>query len=219
MNSPQQQYARQSAIDDTEEWEHFVASEPNTPTQQVAPERQLVPESRDIFSDSMSMVEDEESEFYSSLSAVLRDRPTASGARTLYDPDAKRDTSKLPCFRIFKGQDCPGKCGYSHDEDVMYKAREAKANDLLSSPFVPANWLAQYANSYANRQRSPAQHQRSGRNASLQRVVDSSSTPAASSAAGFFGLLGDDDSDAEEPQTSAANTKAAPASQRSPGSN
>jgi hypothetical protein len=96
----------------------------------------------------------------------------------------------------------------------MYKTREAKVNELLSSPFVPTNWLIQYVNNHANRQSSPAQHQRSGRNASLQRVLDHSPTSAASPAAGFFGPLGDDESDAEEIPTTSANTTTA-ASQRS----
>ena len=67
-------------------------------------------------------------------------RPRMPGV--LFDPKAKREQPG-PCFRHFNNRDCPGNCGFSHDQEQMHGLMQQRVQQTLDSPYTPLEYVSQ----------------------------------------------------------------------------
>ena len=106
---------------------------------------------------------DDQSEYESCWGAVGEDdtavlsaawqpnKPTiADMPKSLYDPKAKKTDPTKPCFRHFDGE-CPGKCGWSHDEDVMSVLGKERLASVIKSRFVSKELIKAEVAKWENR--------------------------------------------------------------------
>lgn len=70
-------------------------------------------------------------------------KPHVAGSpKALYDPKAKEEPEK-PCYRHFQKKDCPGNCGFTHNQEAMQKLMRERLNAILDSPYTPMEYVEQ----------------------------------------------------------------------------
>ena len=173
-------FARQSAIEDEEEYWNGVDESMRSDSSPERQHQRVFPATLTAYAEDDEYGE-EESSFYPNLAAFS----SQSEGRTLFDPKIR--TPKNPdraCFSFFYTGECDNKCGYSHSADAMLLAKEQLMAKLLGSRWVKPDWVIGEATKARNPPVSQDVRGYQPRNASLGCIVE----PPANTHASFGGL-------------------------------